>query len=184
VQISQRDFLPIVADAAMAGPFADGRMIPVLILDAAGRPEVEELIRVHQHLPPGDVVSAWGGSGSDDEVVLLLEFERPIRANVNIRFSISRQGGLVDLIVRSGATYLQTGKPGDRLLNTMDSPRILVEVNALGFEPIWERLLMKQMTRVFRQGTKLSKRQAAEAARQCIDEFRELGTFRMPRQSQ
>ncbi len=59
-QVAQSLIVPIVGDAAMAGPVADGRLIPVLIVDTSKRPEVAELIRVHAHLPPGDAPLAVG----------------------------------------------------------------------------------------------------------------------------
>lgn len=46
----------IVADAGIAvDGIGGGRLIPLLILDTTDRPDLEELIRVHQHLTPGDV---------------------------------------------------------------------------------------------------------------------------------
>jgi hypothetical protein len=51
--------LPIVADAALAGPVADGVLVPVLIVDTSNRSDVAELIRVHKFLPSGDVMTNW-----------------------------------------------------------------------------------------------------------------------------
>lgn len=51
--LSAEDVVPIVADAMIAGPVAEGVGIPLVILDTSERPDLEELIRVHQHLPPG-----------------------------------------------------------------------------------------------------------------------------------
>src|SRR6266536_2359847 len=92
-----KDFVPIVADGAMAGPIAEG-------------------IRVHAYLPPGDVASSWGGiKGHPDDVFLVLDFERPIEARGVLRFSIANQGILVEAALTAKAMYLQAGKPGDRL---------------------------------------------------------------------
>jgi hypothetical protein len=50
----------IVADGAIAaGPIGDGRLIPLLILDTTERSDLEEFIRVHQFLSPGDVNFQW-----------------------------------------------------------------------------------------------------------------------------
>src|SRR6266536_2220208 len=57
-----KDFVPIVADGAMAGPVAEGANIPLVILDTSKRPDIAEAIRVHAYLPPGDVASSWGES--------------------------------------------------------------------------------------------------------------------------
>jgi len=81
--------VPIVGDAAIAGQVAEGVNIPLVILDTAERPEVAELIRVQEHLPPGDVVSTWGGQKGrvEKEVSLLLQFDRPIetRGSAEVR---------------------------------------------------------------------------------------------------
>ena len=50
--------VPILADAAIATEkIGNGKLIPVLILDTSERPDVAELIRIHAHLPQGDVIS-------------------------------------------------------------------------------------------------------------------------------
>lgn len=49
------DVVPIVADGAIASQVADGRMTPLVIIDTTDRPDVEELVRLHNHLSPGDV---------------------------------------------------------------------------------------------------------------------------------
>ena len=51
----------VVGDAAIAAsPFVEGRLVPLVIVDTSGRPDLEELVRVHKHLPPGDVETQWG----------------------------------------------------------------------------------------------------------------------------
>jgi hypothetical protein len=46
-----KDFVPIVADEAMAGTVAEGANIPLVILDTSKRPDIAEAIRVHAYLP-------------------------------------------------------------------------------------------------------------------------------------
>ena len=51
----------IINDAAVATVgVGDGRLIPLVIIDSAERPDIEELVRVHKYLPPGDVKVQWG----------------------------------------------------------------------------------------------------------------------------
>ena len=46
--------VPIVAEGAISSTtLGDGRLIPVLILDTSNRPDIDEFVRVHQHLPAG-----------------------------------------------------------------------------------------------------------------------------------
>jgi hypothetical protein len=172
--------VPIVADGALAGPIADGRLIPLLILDSVSRPEIAELIRVHEHLPPGDVLLSWGRElKSDDSVVLLLTFERPIPLQIALAFSIERQGILVETMLTGGAVYLQAGVAGDRLSNAMDASRILVELPDVGFRPLWEKLLTKRMTAVMARRLGVPQTRARTAATAFIEQMRELADFRM-----
>src|SRR4051794_2851730 len=99
-KIDKIDFrlqVPIVADGAMAGPVAEGSLIPVLILDTTRRQDVEEVIRLHKFLPPGDADSNWAlVDKMPDIVVLILDFVRPVKTRALLTFSIRQQGILVE----------------------------------------------------------------------------------------
>src|SRR5688500_15505757 len=142
--------VPILGDAGIASKgVADGRMLPVLILDTSSRPEVAELIRVHRYLPSGDVASQWASRiGDDDTVVLALQFLRPMEVALPLIFSIERHAMLVEAVLTGGGVCLQVGNPGDRLITTTDAGRMLVEVPDQGFRPIWNKLLMERMVTV------------------------------------
>lgn len=172
--------VPIVGDAAIAGPVADGRLLPVLILDTSARPEVAELIRVHRHLPSGDARSQWGSSRNDDDVVLLqLWFEQPVAADVILPFSIERQAILVESMLSGGGVYLQAGRPGDRLMERMGEPRILVDLPDTGFRPSWDDLLLARMTVVMSRRLGVPRRKGRAAAEAVIAEMRTLARLRM-----
>ena len=173
-------FVSVVSDAAMAGPVADGKLIPVLILDVDGRPDVSELIRQHQHLPSGDASHQWATSRDDeDRVMLLLNFERPSEVGVVIPFSIEHQGIVVDSMIRSGAVYLQAGVEGDRLSATLDEPKVLVELPDTGFGPAWDSLLEQRMTEVMSARMRVSRRKARPVARKVIEEMRKFTALRI-----
>jgi hypothetical protein len=181
IDIPSSLIVPIISDAAIAGPVADGRLIPLLVLDATGRSELVELIRVHAHLQhPGDVASTWAESkGNSDSILLLLEFSAPIELKLALQFSIERQAILVEGVVTSGAVYLQTGSASDDLETKLDAPRILVEVPDMGFGPVWDRLLQKRMTAVLRRVMGVSRKRARDAAASMIAEMRSLVGLRM-----
>lgn len=171
----------IVGDAAVAtGSLSEGRLVPVLIVDASDRPDIKELVRVHQDLNPGDV-SLWWGQRKKQEgsVILIVQFERPIELTMVIEFDIESQGSLVDLILRSRAFFLQTGQEGDRFIITQNRPRIIVDVPDMGFEPVWEKLLVKRLTRSFRKEGH-SRSNARKAALQFLKEWRRFSSMRMP----
>jgi len=174
--------VPIAGDAAIAQRgVGEGKLIPLLILDTRERPEIEELIRVHEHLPPGDVTSQWGQiEGKTGTVALILQFKRPVSATAIIEFSIIGQGILVDQILGSGGVYLQAGSPGHRFISDPDARKILVDIVEGGFSEAWDAMWYKSLTSDMRaKGLKRS--EARHAARQVMDELRSFARrSRMP----
>src|SRR5262245_50724883 len=133
--------VPIVADAAIAtGGIAEGRLLAVLILDTSQRPDIDELVRLHEYMPPGDVGCQWASLHgiNDDSIALVLEFERPAELKVILEFEVRERGALVDLILRGRGFYLQPGRPGDRLKTAFERPRILVDIPDTGFDEQWD----------------------------------------------
>jgi hypothetical protein len=179
---NERERIPvaIVADAAMAAaPIGDGRLIPVLIIDTSDRPDLDELIRVHEYLPPGDVEIQWGElPGSSGRIGLVLSFKRPIETVAVLEFDIVKQGILVDQILTARVLYLQAGRRGDRFITTLDARRIFVEVPDTGVWKYWDKLLHKHLAKYMKtHGT--TRQQAKQAAAQAIEDMRTVGQFRM-----
>jgi hypothetical protein len=173
--------VPIVGDAAIAGPVIDGRMTPLLILDSLGHPEVDAIINAHSHLSPGDVTSNWASiKGRPDDLVLILSFVRPIEAEIAICFSIEKQAMLVDAVLQSGAVYLQAGKEGDRLIHDPVRPKVLVEVPAGDFNEKWEAIFTRQMTTMISREQRIESKEAMQIARILLNEIRKMTKFRMP----
>lgn len=173
--------VPIIADGAIAGPVADGRLVPVLVVFAETRPQLAELFRVHRHIRTGDVQSQWARSRHHpDDVMLLLGFERPMEVEFLLRFSIVRQALLIEAILSAGAAYLQPGSPGDRISSRLDDENVLIEIPDAGFRDFWDRELFKAMTREMARRLGVSKRKAEPAARRHIAELREFSRFRLP----
>lgn len=170
----------IVSDAAMATVHVgEGRLIPLLIIDSSERPDIEELVRVHEFLPPGDVAVQWGHLENTPEcAALFLRFIRPLEALLVLNFDIVKQGGIVDQILLSRALYLQPGRTGDRFRTTIDAKRILIEVPDTGFGKAWGELLLKHLVKDYRQKG-LPKRQAKEAAMEFVEEWRKFGRSRL-----
>jgi hypothetical protein len=177
-----KDLIPIVADGSLAGQVAEGVNIPLVIIDTSKRPDIAEVIRVHAHLPPGDVAFTWGGAeGRPDDVLLILDFKRPIETRAVLRFSIGTQGILVEAALTAKAIYLQAGKPGDRLKHDVGRPKLLVELPDTGFRPKWNELFLSGITAAIRAEHELSQQEAEPLARKVIEELRTVTSFRMPR---
>ena len=117
--------VPIVADAAISTVgLHGGRMLPVLLLDTSNRPDVAELIRVHESLGPGDVEVQWGRiDGREGTVALFLKFIRPVELFLVLEFDIVRQGILVDQALTGQGIYIaRADGPTDRLKVRHQSP--------------------------------------------------------------
>jgi hypothetical protein len=172
----------IIWDAAIATTIiGDGRLIPLLIIDASERPDVGELVRIHKHLPPGDVICQWGDLDvGDGKIDLFLRFERPAELVLILQFDIVSQGGFVDYILIAKAVYIQPGMQGDRIVTSMDNPRILVEIPDTGFQEEWNRMFHKHIFQDLRRKG-LSRKEAKLAATRFIEEWQEFGRFRMKR---
>jgi len=172
--------LRIVADAAVAmGGFGDGKLFPVIIVDAGDRPDLKELIRLHEHFNSGDVDVTWGKlPNSKDNVVVFLEFKRPVELVACIEFDLPERAIVVDQAVMARAFYLQTGKDGDRFVNTQDAPRILVEIPDTDFKPYWEEIFYTQIWKKMKKEG-LGRSEAKRAARDYILRFREFGKMRV-----
>lgn len=177
----ERLLVPIVADAFMlSAGVAEGRAIPVLILDTSLRPDIDDLVRAHEHLGPGDAKTLWVYSGllGRRHQKLIVEFERPQRCVIVLQFSIAEHGGIVDQIVQSELVYLQPGRPGDRLKNTTNCPRVTVEVSTDDFRKHWDRIWRREIGRDFRKRG-LSRARVPDAVESLICEWRELWAQRM-----
>jgi hypothetical protein len=100
----------IVADAAVSTRGRQGgRLLPLLLLDTSDRPDISELIRLHQSSGPGDVKTQWGkveGGGHEGTVALFLIFIRPVELFVVLEFEIVRHGILVEQTLNSRGLYL------------------------------------------------------------------------------
>jgi hypothetical protein len=173
--------LRIVADGGIASRgVVGGRMIPLVILDTSNRPDVEELIRVHNTLTtPGDVIAQWGEvEGSVNSVILLLRFIRPSEVTFVIEFDVIRQGILVDQALLARGLYIQAGRDGDRLKYDVNRPKVFLEVVDTGYLGIWEHTFVKIVAAHFR--TKgLSRSQSRRAAVHSIAQMRQVSSFRM-----
>lgn len=171
----------IIADGIIASRgVGGGRMVPLVIVDSTQRPEVNEIVRLHEHLPPGDATTQWGTRvRTRGKIALFLHFSRPMSINLLLEFGLPTQAGLVDQIITAKCLYLQPGSDGDRLAATLDSPRILIEMPSTGFENDWEQILHSSIAADLRQKG-LPRRDSREAAKEFVQEWRkQFGGFRM-----
>ncbi len=159
-----------------------GRMVPVVMIDTAPRAEVAELIRLHEFLGVGDCSSQWGSNGPNN-LLLYLEFQRPVVVDVVLRFEMPTKAFLVDQTLFARAIYLQHGVTGDSMKTTWNNPRVLIELPSTGFEEDWESIYPRQLQRILRdQG--MARGPAKAAAAHQVGESRRLREVRLSRSAE
>jgi hypothetical protein len=173
--------IPIVWDAAIANvSVADGKLLPLIIIDTSSRPDIEDMIAVHEKLGPGDVQVIWGRvSAKQKDITLWLLFKRPSECIVRLDFDIVKRGGIVDHIIGSEALYLQCGKQGDRLAGTFERNKIIIEVPSKSFRVEWDKILHEALEKDAQKKVGASKSQSREYSQKVVQEWRKLTGTRM-----
>ncbi len=173
--------LPIISSAAIVSKgLADGRIVPVLILDSSKRSDFIELVKAHDFLPPGDVTVWWGRleKSETDSVSLFLSFTRPAELTVYITFNIITEGVLVDLILSAKSVFLELGKLGDRYVVNSNNPSIHAEIPDTEFGAQWDKMFHETIAKNFRKSG-MAKKDATKSAKDAIEQWREIGKYRM-----
>jgi hypothetical protein len=181
--VVQRDsIVSVIADGAIANPDVnEGRMVPLVILDTATRPDIDELIRLHGFFGPGDVKSQWASSTNNENIVFLkLSFLRPVELTIYVEFDLSKgHNVLIEQALISRALYIQAGRPGDRLKDDVDKPKLILEVPDGGFRERWEKIHLCHATAKMRERG-AARADAKRMAKTAIELIRTTITWRAP----
>lgn len=153
ISITNSECLDLVADGAIANPVtADGRLIPVIILNTEVDKRLLNLVTIHRDSPPGDVESRWAVKRfSKKFVYLVLKFEKPVELRIAVRFEVDKNSNLIDGIIHSRGVYVQPGKPGDKLSHNVGAPKILVEIPKRTTFEKWDVMLQKHVEKVLKK---------------------------------
>jgi len=171
----------IVADAAVSTRgLHGGRLLPLVLLDTSDRPDVAELIRVHQYHGPGDVQTQWGQiGGHEGTVALFLTFIRPTELFMILEFDIVKQGPLVEqTLIGEGIYITKSEADDDRFIKNPDRVKVIVEVGDTGFRETWDKLFAEYLRKHFR-AEGLSRSESRRAATSLIEELRKFATMKM-----
>ena len=87
---------------------------------------------------------------------------------------------IFETMLTSGSVILQQGQPGDRYMNNMGKPSMIVELPDTGFRPHWDEMLLARMTKVISSELGIPRRKARPIAAEMIAEMRKLVELRMP----
>ncbi len=139
------------------------------------------MVHAHSELDTsGDVESNWSLKGrTSKSPLLILRFTKPSECLVLIEFDTPSQGILVDQILWAQGLYLQPGRPGERLITTMDNPRILGELPTNdAFREVFRPIHEKAIYRRFRSGG-MTRAAAKRATGSFLKEWRDVFQRRM-----
>jgi hypothetical protein len=172
--------LRIVGDGAIAtAGVGDGRMIPLVILDTSERPDLEELIRLHEFVAEGDVKTQWGKLyDHEDTVALILTFTRPAEVVAIIEFELKKNHGiLIEKIFKTSALYIQAGREGDRIRHDFNRRKVIIEVPETKFKAVWSEIFFTYSVKLMR--TKgFDRAEAKRQAKLFITQVREVAALR------
>ncbi|WP_350350644.1 hypothetical protein ABS642_14385 [Microbacterium sp. A8/3-1] len=158
---------------------AGGHLIPVVMADLTDHPDIQELLRVHGHVESGDCASSWIVTAGARQVILKLEFIRPVEVAFALAFDMSTSAPIVDSIVNHNALYFVHGLRGDKYLTIDSRDKVLINVPEMGFELYWEGIFLKQAASDIRKRG-VSRKQARAMAPEFIEQLRSLVNIQMP----
>lgn len=170
-----KTILEVVADATINNVYtAQGKTIPLVILDTTNQPEIAKAIEIHCNISNGNVRTTWGKTDDENLLLLGVELLDPSPAEFTVAFSAFPQAGIVDIIVSSQLLLIQAGKPGDRLKHDLNKPKLQIEVPSEEFSAKWIELYHRILAKRFRE-LGYSKKVAKELA---LDFYEEMRVFR------
>lgn len=122
---------------------ANGRTVPVIILQPDEENKIDAVINAHSGISEGNCVSQWGCTNDRNTILLHLEFTEPIAVKIIIPLEIIRNGATIDQIIHTQCLYLMTGNPEMKLSQNLRKERILLEVPSREFTDEWRKLYKK-----------------------------------------
>lgn len=165
----------IVGDGVIIlSDLANGRPIPVIIVDARDRADIIDYLELHKNMPPGDVEYQWGtGLISRKSICLSIKSLRPVPIEFTIDFDVGKHHALIDGIVRNRGFLLQAGMPGDNVSSLMEKGKVMIEIGSTGIEFFWEKTLCKTIKKRFKS-VGLGRKQTEKATNSYIESMREF----------
>lgn len=170
----------VVASAAIANVgVANGRNIPVVIVEDDVDAKISNLIATHEAVVNGSCSSQWGMTEGNEYAILILSFSTPVEEKVILFFDVIKYGILVNQILYSKCMYLMTGDKETKFSQNLTSPRILLEVPCDDFEKEWKKIYKKEYVKHLKKEYKLPKKVAEEVFDEIHDQMDIIKKLRM-----
>ena len=174
----------IIASVASTGSvsstgIANGRMVPVVMLQSDEGKIIETAIKAHMGIENGSCQSQWGCTTDGNTIILSLEISSPVAVKIMIPLDIIEKGATVDQIIHTQCLWLMTGEPGMRLSENLNKERILLEIPSREFASEWRRIYKKKYCNHLRKTYKMSHKAAEEVFEKLQEEFSCVKKMRM-----
>lgn len=141
----------VVSDSLiMQKNLANGRSIPLIIINTTGYPQINRAIDLHSGSDQGEVTLTWGKTPDSKYIVLVIESISPVEIKYTIAFELYEHYALLETILKTHLVYVQAGKQGDKLMHNFNEPKILIELPITNFEPEILRLTQKAKIKRFK----------------------------------
>lgn len=141
----------IVSDSIiMQRNFADGKSIPLIIIDTEDKKEIERSIELHSGVKEGEVQFTWGRTPDFKYILLYVESISPVEIKYMIAFELYKHCALLDIVLKSHLLYVQAGKKGDKLRDDLNKPKLLFAIPQSSYEVEITRLSQKAKMKRFR----------------------------------
>ena len=170
----------VISDGAISmAEVGEGRMIPSIIIDIENYVEISDLIKLHRGNLPGDIQPFWMLQKTffkQKWVILNLNFIKPLKISIGIKFTLAKDLGVIEGIIRARSVYLQAGKIGDKV-SDLKNESILIEVPFLEFDSKWDNIIIDILKKRFKDKG-YSKKDSLLLANEQLKETRKLWNLR------
>lgn len=171
---------PVVGSGSIASyDVANGRNIPVVIVEPDSKKIIDSIISVHRNISYGHCDSKWGLTDDHKNILLVLEFKDPISSKILISFDFIKYGMVVDQIIYAQCTYLMTGEAGTKLSDNLGRPMVLLEIPVEEFAEEWNRIYRKAIVNYIHKKYKSSWAEANEIFNKIQQTLKPIRTLRI-----
>ena len=162
-----------VAIEALTG----SKKVPIIGLDLSDRPDVEEMILVHQDMPPGDVITQWSvDKYNKNHLVLAFKFERPSRISLYLPLYFNEHSWVIEGIIQTRFILLKSASAEEstkELIKSLERS-ITVEIGASTDIPgDWQKWQLKSIKKQLKKNG-LKTKEALNKAKELIHSNREF----------
>ena len=176
IDFSKIDAYEIIKSGKMSIPgIADGKLIPLIIIDEDKSQKLKQLIKIHYDLPPGDIETIWGTPltiFTPKTLRLTFNFSKHMDLSFCLIFEVKERYSLIDEIFQAQAIYLNTSNKNTDSVKSVQGG-ILVEVPATNAKPKWEKLLFETVKDIYKK-EKISKKELNKITKEHISTMRQM----------